>query len=298
MERLPELDGIQSFLFVAEELSFRRAAERLNHDQSALSRRIKELENRLGVRLFQRTTRTVRLTDAGQAFYERNVPLIDGLRDSISLARRAADGASGRLRVGYMSFAAILDMPRHVRAFREKFPRVSVDLLYHSTQAQKVELARDMLDVGFMIGPFRHPDFHTALISEERLVALIPAGHPAAGKGCVTLQELARMPLIMGTLAQWDFYRQSLNSIFLSRGLSMNVAFEASSTMGMLGLVAAGLGSTIFPSGVRRLHPADLEVVDIADCDIPIQTVLVWRKSGLSITARNFVKICGIQRIE
>jgi DNA-binding transcriptional LysR family regulator len=183
MERLPELDGIQSFLFVAEELSFRRAAERLNLDQSALSRRIKELENRLGVRLFQRTTRTVRLTDAGQAFYERNVPLIDGLRDSISLARRAADGASGRLRVGYMSFAAILDMPRHVRAFREKFPRVSVDLLYHSTQAQKVELARDMLDVGFMIGPFRHPDFHTALISEERLVALIPAGHPAAGKG-------------------------------------------------------------------------------------------------------------------
>ena len=294
MERLPELDGIQSFLLVAEELNFRRAAERLNLDQSALSRRIKELETRLGVRLFERTTREVRLTEAGHAFYERNVQLIDSLRDSISLAQRTAKGASGRLRVGYMSFAAIADMPQLVRAFRATFPRVSVDLLYSSTQAQKQELARDRLDVGFIIGPYRHPDFHTALISEERLVALVPTSHPSAGRGGIKLADLARAPLVMGTMAQWDFYRQMLDAIFAERGLTVNVAFEASSTMGMLGLVSFGLGLTIFPESIRRLRPMGVEIVDITDCTTPIQTVLAWRKSGLSVTARNFLKVCGV----
>jgi len=294
MERLPELDGIQSFLLVAEELNFRRAAERLNLDQSALSRRIKELESRMGVRLFERTTREVKLTEAGQAFYERNVQLLDALRDSISLARRTANGASGRLRVGYMSFAALSDMPRLVLAFRATFPRVSVDLLYSSTQAQKIELARDRLDVGFIIGPFRHPDFHTALISEERLLALVPAGHPAAERGGIKLAELARAPLVMGTMAEWDFYRQMLDAIFAERGLAVNVAFEASSSMGMLGLVSFGLGLTIFPEGVRRLRPVGVEFVDITDHAAPIQTVLAWRKTGLSVTARNFLKVCGV----
>ncbi len=293
MDRLPELDGIQSFLFVAEELSFRRAAERLNLDQSALSRRIMELERRIGVRLLQRTTREVRLTEAGQAFYERNMQLIEGLRDSVSLARRTAQGASGRLRVGYMSFAAITDMPRHVRAFRQTFPRVSVELLYHSTQAQKIELARDRLDVGFMIGPFRHPDFDTAPVSQERLVALVPDDHPLAG-GPTKLAELARVPLVLGTMGQWDFYRRMLDEIFAQRGLTMRVEFEASTTTGILGLVAAGLAATIYPESGRMLRPSGIRAVPIADCDRPVETVLAWRRTGLSTTARNFLRICGV----
>jgi DNA-binding transcriptional LysR family regulator len=293
MDRLPEMDGLQSFLLVAEELSFRKAAERLNLDQSALSRRIKELEARIGVRLFLRTTREVRMTEAGQAFYERNIQLIDALRDSISLAQRTANGASGRLRVGYMSFAAIIDMPQHVRSFREMFPRVSLDLLYSSTQAQKVELMRNMLDVGFMIGPFRHPDYDTSVVSEERLVALFPAGHPAVARGGVTVAELSRLPLVLGTSAQWDFYRKLLHTIFESRGLKMNVAFEASSSMGMLGLVAGGLGSTIFPGSIRHMQPTGIEVVEIKDCTVSMQTILAWRKTGLSVTTRNFLRVCG-----
>jgi DNA-binding transcriptional LysR family regulator len=245
------------------------------------------------VRLFERTTRDVRLTEAGQAFYERNSRLVDELRDSIALARRTAAGASGRLRVGYMSFAALVDMPHHVRSFRETFPRVSIDLLYSSTQAQKRALARNRLDVGFLIGPFRHPDFETGLVSEERLVALVPSGHPVADQGGITLADLARLPLVMGTLAEWDFYRQMLDALFDARGLSMRVAFEASSSMGMLGLVAGGLGATIFPGCIRRLRPEGVAILEIVDCETPMPTVLAWRRTGLSVTARNFLRVCG-----
>lgn len=294
MERLPNLDAIQSFLTVAEDLNFRRAAARLNLDQSALSRRIKELEALLGFTLFQRTTREVRLTPAGQAFYDSNQALVDGLRDAVSLARRTADGVSGHLRVGYMSFAAMTVMPERVRAFRELHPNVSMDLLYFRTQAQRIELARRSLDVGFMIGPFHHTDFRTALVSEERLVALIPAGHEAGRCGTATLAALNEAGLVIGTMAQWDVYREMLHGVFAEKGLSMAVSYEASSTMGIFGLVAAGLGITIFPKCVRRMQPACVDIVEITDCDARIQTVLAWRRDELSVAARNFLRVCEV----
>lgn len=293
MEPLPDLDAIQSFLLVAEDLSFRRAAGRLNLDRSALSRRIKELEARLGVALFQRTTREVRLTEAGQAFYERNVQLLHGLRDSVSAARRAARGISGRIRVGYMSFAAVSGMAQPVRAFHDAYPDVGIEVLYHRTQAQKIELSRRALDVGFMLGPFAHAEFGTHLVQEERLVALVPQGHPLAGRQDVTLEEVSRTPLVLGTMEQWDFYRQVLQAQFQARRLPMDVAFEASSTMGILGLVAAGLGVTVFPEGIRRLRPVGIEAAEIVDAGTPVQTVLAWRRDGVSTATRNFLAICG-----
>jgi DNA-binding transcriptional LysR family regulator len=294
MERLPDLDGIQSFLLVAEDLSFRRAAERLNLDQSALSRRIKELEHRLGVALLQRTTREVRLTEAGQAFYERNLDLVHSLQDSISLARRTAAGLSGRLRVGYMAFAALAAMPERVRDFRAAYPDVSVELLYFRTQAQKMELSRRSLDVGFIIGPFVHADFHAATVAEERLVALVPSAHPLAAKQALVLSDLSAIPLVMGTMAQWDFYRQILQTLFDDRGLVLNAAYEASSTMGILGLVAAGLGPTLYPAGIGRLQPQGTRVTPIADCDTPVQTVLAWRRDDRSTATGNFIRMCGV----
>ena len=294
MDRLPDLDAIQSFLLVAENLNFRRAALQLNLDQSALSRRIKDLEVRIGVSLFQRTTREVRLTQAGQAFYESNAHLVEGLRDAVSLARRTASGASGRLRIGYMTFAAIAAMPDRVRAFRATYPDVSVELLYHRTQAQKIELARRRLDLGFIIGPFHNADVATAPVNAERLVAVLPSTHPEAANPALDLATLSRLPLIMGTMAQWDLYRQMLQTVFADRALPMHVAFEASSTTGILGLVAAGLGATIFPESISRICPANTVVRAIADSETRIDTILAWPRHAPPKTVLNFLAVCGI----
>ena len=294
MERLPDLDGIQSFLLVAENLSFRRAAERMNLDRSVLSRRIKDLETCLGVMLLQRTTREVQLTDAGQAFYERNLDLLHALQDSMSLARRTAAGMSGRLRVGYMAFAALATMPGSVRDFRAAYPDVSIELLYFRTQAQKIELSRRSLDVGFMIGPFTHTDFHAATVLEEHLIALVPSSHPLAAKEQLLLSDLSGIPLVMGTMAQWDFYRKILQTLFDERGLKLHAAYEASSTMGILGLVAAGLGPTLYPAGIGRLQPQGTCVIPIVDCDTQMQTVLAWRRDDRSAATRNFIQVCGV----
>ena len=140
---------LQAFMAIAEELSFRRAAERLFIDQSALSRRIQNLEEGLGYQLIFRTTREVVLTEAGRLFYEEIAPPMQALARAADVARVAAEGKTGRLRLAYMSFAATEVMPRVIRDFAGAFPDVALELRYLRTQAQKLAISRGEVDAGF-----------------------------------------------------------------------------------------------------------------------------------------------------
>jgi DNA-binding transcriptional LysR family regulator len=288
MRHLPELDMIQAFLAVAEALSFRRAAARLNLDQSAISRRVKELERRLGTDLLARTTRDVRLTAAGEVFFEENRDLVRRLERGAEAALRAAQGERGRLRLGYMSFAAHGPLPRTVEAFRTRYPKVGVEPVYMGTQAQQQALRRGTLDLGFLIGPFAEDGFGTLTMADEKLVALLPASHPLARRRGLLLADLAAECLVLGNAAEWDFYRALLGGLFASRGLPLAPGLEPSSTMGILGLVAGGLGVTLLPAGIRALRPQGLVIREILDCEMSIRTVLVWRLSA-GPAVQNFV---------
>src|SRR5437016_8079556 len=128
------LELTHSFVIVAEELSFRRSAERLNLDQSALTRRIQKLEHILGFALFERTTREVSLTPAGRSFYEENARLLQSYSRSVKAAKLVAEGKTGVLRLAYMAFAATELMPHAVSRFRRLYPHVEVNLRYIRTQ--------------------------------------------------------------------------------------------------------------------------------------------------------------------
>lgn len=289
---LPDLESLQSFLAVAEERNFRKAAERMGIDHSAMSRRIKELELRLGFNLLFRTTREVHLTDAGRAFYDENRVLLAGLRGSIETARRIAAGSSGHVRIGYMAFAALTAMPASVAAFRRTCPDVSVELVYMGTQTQKIALAQGRLDAGFLIGPFEYGDFATLRLSDEALLAVLPQDHPLAAEAAVRLADLARLPLVLGDMEVWNFYRLLLDELFARNGLALAPAFEASSTLGILGLVAAGLGASLLPEGMRRLGAPGLSWRPLADCALRIEITLVWPNTA-SRAVTQFVAACG-----
>lgn len=290
MRRLPDLDQITAFLAVAEELSFRRAAERLALDQSALSRRVKDLEARLGFQLLFRTTHSVRLTDAGRTFYGANQQLVGDLGSSIEAARRVARGSHGQLRIAYMTFAAIDAMPTSLRAYAAAFPDVAITVLYQRTQLQKMSLARGEIDVGLMLGPFAHSDFETLEISCERPVAILSATHPLAAKTDLTVRDVATTPLVIGNDQQWDYYRQLVGDILAGHGYRPEIAYEAPSLFGILGLVRAGLGITVVPDVMERFCPAGLVTRRIADAEHTISTVAAWRRPADG-PARDFVRI-------
>jgi DNA-binding transcriptional LysR family regulator len=292
MRDLVDTEALQSFMAVADEFSFRRAAARLNIDQSALSRRIAKLEAQLGFALFARTSREVRLTEAGRTFYDANLETLTRLRETVARARLVAEGKTGHLRIGYMSFAAIETMPRAVGAFRAAHPEISVEISYLRTQGQKLALARGEIDAGFMIGPFIHPDFATLSLAAEPLMALLPVGHKLAARREVPLAELARYDLILGDVFQWEFYRTLIAELFSAQGLAFKPALEVSSTLGILGLVAAGLGVSLYPAGLARFEPARVVLRPVADCDRRIETILAWRKAHTDAALARFVECC------
>jgi DNA-binding transcriptional LysR family regulator len=289
---LPEFEQIRSFLAVAEELNFRRAAERLALDQSALSRRIKDLESALGFPLLVRTTRTVGLTEAGRQFYEDNTGIAGLVAGSIERARRISEGKTGRLRVGYMAFATAETMPQAVKAFGERFPEINVEIKYLRTEAQKVALAQGTIDVGFLIGPWRHSEFATHRLSSERILAVLPAKHPLAKKRELLLSDLAQCGLVIGDMEQWDSYRAIVDRIFRLRALKPRLAYEASNTTAIIGLVAAGLGVTLYPASIQRLAHKGLAIRKIDDCDTCVETVVAWQRTAHKSRVRHFIETC------
>lgn len=285
------LELTQSFLVLAEELNFRRTAQRLAIDQSALTRRIQKLELLLGFALFERTTREVSLTPAGRAFYEANAGLLHGFASSVRSARRVAEGKTGTLRVGYMAFAALEVMPQAVARFRASAPDVDVRLAYMHTQKQKLALSDGSLDVGYMIGPFEHSEFHSLTVSADTLCVVAPAGHRLSQREAIDPQDLGEVPLALGDMGEWEAYRWRLDEMFASVGVKPMPAMEASNTMALIGLVRAGLGVTVYPGRLQAILGAGLVVRPISDPRFRIETILVWKRTNRTVSVRSFVDI-------
>jgi len=291
MATRPSSRDIEAFNVVAVELSFRRAAERLAIDQSALSRRIRQLEDLLGYQLIRRTTREVSLTAAGEIFHQRTRLMSNEIQAAVQAARIAAEGKAGSLRIGYMSFAAMEIMPQIVREFTRRYPDTELELQYVRTQGQKIELSRNKLDAGFMLGPFSHPQFETRCLVSEPPVAILSIEHRLATRPAVTLAEIARYPMVLGTTAEWDFFRLFVNDMFSRDGHSITVRYEASNALGILGLVSSGLGISIYSQGIARFQPRTIMTKPISDCDATISTLLAWNRAYRTPALMNFIAV-------
>lgn len=291
MSQAPNFRDIEAFNAVAVELSFRRAAERLSLDQSALSRRIRNLEQMLGYQLIRRTTREVSLTSAGEVFHERTRLIGGEIERAAHAARIAAEGKRGQLRIGYMSFAAIEWMPKIVAAFTKEYPDIDLELRYIRTQGQKIELARNSIDLGFMLGPFQHPQFESVKIDEDALVALLPVDHRLSTRPGVLLEDIARYPMVLGSMAEWEFFRMLVMDVFAQAGHQVNIKFEASNAMGILGLVGSGLGVSVYAQAIERFQPRTVMIRPIVDCRTRVETLLAWNRAYRNPALTNFVAI-------
>lgn len=291
MTPLAGIELTHSFLIVAEELNFRRAAERLSIDQSALTRRVQKLEHLLGFPLFERTTREVTLTPAGRSFYEENARLLQNYLRSVEHAKLVAEGKTGTLHVAYMAFAATELMPHSVSRFRRLYPHLQVNLTYIRTQGQKLALAHDEIDLGFMIGPFDHSEFHSLLLKEDSLYVVTPNNHRLTRLLEVRPADLAGEELILGDMVEWEAYRWRLNEMFSGEGVELCAGLEASNTLALIGLVAAGLGVTIYPESLIGFLGRNVEIRPIMQPKFRIQTILVWKRSNRTKAVRHFVEV-------
>jgi DNA-binding transcriptional LysR family regulator len=249
-----ELRQLRYFVAVAEELHFRRAAERLHISQPPLSQQIRSLEDELGFALLIRTRRRVQLTPAGEAFLRDARALLGELDGAVATARRIDAGQTGRLRVGFVGSALLSIVPGTVERFRASRPGVAIELRERSTVDQLRAVATGLVDVGLVRPPI---DDDTGLRAEtvlrERTVAALPAGHALATMSRVPLRRLADEPLVLFPRDQAPGFHDLLIGALADTGAGPRVIQYAPEMLTIIGLVAAGTGVSLVPASVSRL---------------------------------------------
>lgn len=288
---------IRYFVAVAEELHFRRAAERLHIAQPALSRAIRHLEGEVGVRLLDRGNRQVALTAAGAAFLDgcrRSLAVLDG---AIGHTRRLARGEAGHLSVGYTDMAINGCLPAILAAFKQGFPAIEIEPTHGVTALQQEWLATGRLDFGFLTGPMRDPGLDGFVVQNERFIAVLYESHPLAARADIALEELSEEDFITGTPDGWEHYNAHFLRICAASGFTPRVVQHAFNTAGIFGLVACGMGITIQSEGVVGYLREGLVVRPLRGCDALLPTYAAWRREPLTPLKRRFTAFLEDYRV-
>lgn len=284
-----ELRHLRYFVVVAEELHFRRAAERLHMSQPPLSQQIRALEEEVGATLLLRTQRRVELTAAGAVFLERAREILAATEDAARQARRVQRGEVGRLAVGFVGSAMYSFVPDLLRRFREQSPDVTLRLHELGTTEQLRQLEDGRLDVGFLRAGRSRPELKIENVALEPVVVALPDLHPLAVKAQLTLEDLQGQPLILLTNGVAPGLRTALQPAIDRLGGDDTVVQEVQEMQTVIGLVAAGIGISLVAESVRELVRVGVTYRPLAGWGPSLRLDMAWRAADESPLLATFV---------
>ena len=284
-----ELRQLRYFVAVAEELHFRRAAERLHISQPPLSQQIRGLEDELGFALLVRTRRRVSLTPAGEAFLRDARALLGELDGAVATARRIDAGQTGRLRINFVGSALFSIIPPTVERFRAARPGVEIELHERPTVDQLRAVRAGTSDVGLVRPPIENDgELTVRTVLRERTVAALPAGHPLARLSRVPLRRLAAEPLVLFPRDQAPGFHDLVIDSLAGAGAVPRVIQYAPEMLTIIGLVAAGVGVSLVPASVRRLALDGVTYRPVAGAPLS-ELIAITRMGDDSALVRAFV---------
>lgn len=291
-----ELRSLQYFIAVAETLHFSRAAERLHITQPPLSQQIQRLEKELGVQLFERTKRRVRLTAAGEVFLQETYRTLAQAEQSIYAARAADRGEIGRLAVGFVGSSAYGVLPAMIQAFREHFPHVELILREWTTVEQIQALQREEIQVGFVRPPVLDATLHHLTVQQEPFLVALPAKHALATTSLLLLSELASEPFIFVPSKLAPGLWHQMMDLCLQAGFQPRITQEAIQFHVIISLVAAGLGIALVPACIRTFQRPDVVYVPLQQVTTQAEIEVIWQRAERSPVVHNFLGVVKAHR--
>lgn len=246
--------SLRQFIAVAEELNFRRAAQRLHMTQPPLTQGIQRLEAQLGLQLFDRSQPRVRLTAAGAALLDEARVLLSQTEKAIETARRAERGLTSLLRVSFVPSVGQHLLPDIVLAFRRDHPAAHLELTAQTSSQQLEGLRRGTVDVAIIVSPAERlatDGLGYELLTRAGVCAALPAAHPLARRRRLRLEELAHEPFVLMPAAHSPAFMGSIYSACSKAGFMPRVVQEASPIQAVLAMVACGVGVSLVPDAAR-----------------------------------------------
>jgi DNA-binding transcriptional LysR family regulator len=275
-------DQLETFVAVAEELHFGRAADRLSMTQPPLSRRIKLLEDDLGVQLFDRAHRSVKLTPAGRVFLADVRQLLHLSHEAALSARRVPRGESGVVTLGFTATTAYSFLEHVLTAANARLPRVDLVLREMVTSTQLEALLAGSMDLGMIRPPAIGADLVTMPLTREPLLAALPRRHPLAVRAAdPTVHDFDGQPFVMYSPAEARYFYEVLVSIFRGAESTPDYVQYLGQVHSILALVKAGIGVALVPAAATALHYDGVVLRPVRGIDPrPVKLDLAWRRGN------------------
>lgn len=275
-----DVHQLEAFLAVAEELHFGRAAKRLHIAQPPLSRTIKQLERDLGTRLFDRTTRTVRLTTAGEALAGPAQEVLDAIHRARSAVQTAGRGATGRVRLGFAGPSSYLLVGELSRLIRERQPGIELTLRSTTYAPAALRAVVDgKLDLAIARWEMAPPGIESRVVAEEHYVLVVPESHRLAGREQVSMKDCQDEDWIVLPGDPGSAVRDALVRFAHNAGYSPKIVQTAPDSWTVMALVSAGVGITFsVDAAVTHATQTGIAVVPLAEGREPTYSRLAWRR--------------------
>lgn len=283
-----ELQQIRYFLTLAEELHFWNSAEKLFITQSALSRQIKALEDELGVQLFERSKRTVRLTKAGEFLREQWLRMMEEIDRIHRQAKSIHEGTYGTMSIAYPGSIAYGFLPAIISAIANQLPEVKLELLEPTDVSIEQLLLNYQLDLALRRDPAENPALQSTILYSEHFSLIVPETHSLNEQNFHSLAQVKDQRFILSGLHHKTHYVSSLRQLFRDYNFEPNVHIESDFGGMVLSLVAKGLGVSIMPSSYAISAPVGVRFINL-----PQKTNLyaAWRKDDNNPVLRNVLSI-------
>jgi DNA-binding transcriptional LysR family regulator len=287
-----ELRHLRYFVAVAEELHFRRAAERLYVAQPAVSEQIRKLEQELGVRLFDRNQRSVSLTVPGTALLEEARHVLRHADAAQEAARTAGDHAAMRLRIGHLADSLPTSVARALRHLSSLAPNVRVDLKTGPALRIVEDLRAHRLDAAIVALPVPTTGLRATIIDEQRAVAVLPAGHPSSGESSIDLERVAPERIVMLPRDVNPPFHDAVVALCHRAGLSPTfVTVGEARVEHILLAVSAGQGMAVVPDSVsERCVMPGLRFVALEGAERAIRKAVLTRPDTDSLATVAFLR--------
>jgi DNA-binding transcriptional LysR family regulator len=292
MSRL-ELRHFRYAVAVADTLHFGQAAKRLHISQPPLSQQIRQLEEELGIQIFQRTKRHVQLTKPGEMFIQEARVILAQAEHAARVAERVGDGETGQLIVavaGPPDTQFFIDV---FRLFGQRHPRTRIALRSMSTTQQVDAIREGRIHVGFMVPPVDDPALATETAFHQPIAIALPQDHPLAARAYVPLSALAAERHIMFARHLGPHFFDSIVSACREVGFTLNVVHEVDNVHMACALVAAGLGVCFVPEGIGERPSSAMQVRPVRPAlpHVDARLVLAFKRELLCDLVQLFVAV-------
>jgi LysR family transcriptional regulator, benzoate and cis,cis-muconate-responsive activator of ben and cat genes len=289
-----ELRHLRYFVAVAEELSFRKASQRLNISRPALSKQIKDLENEIAVKLLERDTVSVSITKAGEIFLEDAQRLLVQAGQAIKRANEAQSGHRGKLRIGSVGIIATDFLPKTLKIFHQKYIGVEVEFVEMLPAEQLDALVSGKIDIGFAYGPEvkNIPELRSLCVIHSTFGVAVSRQHPLGERKLMTLKDLRGETILCLGGDGKSSHREAICKIYTAEGLKPSKHRKIEGFDSMITLIAADQGISLLPHVLDLANQNIIIIPLISDhTNLDFHMWAVWEHRSASHHVKHFIQL-------